>query len=125
MALQVNEARPYPKTLWSADAHTGTGIDCSSFCILCYKEAGCSDPNNTNYDGNGNTWSLRDSSAGTTVIVPAPADIILYDTPGGACAHAALYIGNGKCIEIGGSAGIHETQLGEYPSYIIRSFLPL
>ena len=122
---KYNEARPYPKTLWSADAHTGTGIDCSSFCILCYKEAGCSDPNNTNYDGNGNTWSLRDSSAGTTVIVPAPADIILYDTPGGPCAHAALYIGNGKCIEIGGSAGIHETQLGEYPSYIIRSFLPL
>ena len=119
------EVRPYPKTLWSKDAHDGTGIDCSSFCILCYKEAGCPDPNNTNYDGNGNTISLGNSPVGIVVPNPSPGDIILYDTSGGHWAHAALYIGGGKCIEIGTSAGIHETQLGEYPVYTCMSYLPV
>jgi len=118
------EARPYPKTLWSADAHTGTGIDCSSFVTLCYKEAGCADPNNADYDGQGWTGTLASSPNGKTVTAPHPGDIILYGDPPD-YFHAALYIGSNQCIEIGGSAGIHQTNFPEYSNYAIRSFLPV
>src|SRR5215831_1730110 len=118
------EVRPYPSTLWSKAAHDTTGIDCSSFATLCYKEAGCPDPNGPSYDynGQGNTISLGNSPIGHPTAVPSPGDIVLYG-PMGASFHAAVYIGDNKCIEIGSSIGIHETQFGEYSQYTVMSYL--
>jgi len=100
------ESRPMPTSLWSTAAHNKPGIDCSTFATLCYKEAGCPDPNHPDgiYDGSGNTSTLV--ANGLWVNVPQPGDLVMFGTNKSYPSHVAVYIGNSQCIEIGGSAGI-------------------
>ena len=113
-------ARPIPDTLWSADAHNA--IDCSAFAILCYKEAGCSDPSGNNYNGSGYTGDL--ARHGTPVITPSPGDLLLYGSPPD-YHHTAVYIGGGMQIQIGSAQGVKtEPITGPGPVTAIRSYLP-
>jgi hypothetical protein len=97
-------ARPIPDSLWSADAHAG--IDCSAFATLCYKEAGCPDPNGNNYNGSGNTSTLIAHCR--RVSFPSPGDLVFYSGKGdiGYPGHVAVYIGQNKVCEMGSSQGI-------------------
>jgi len=109
--------RPMPDTLWSADAHHA--LDCSSFATLCYKEAGCKDPNGQNYNRQGYTGTL--AAHGLPVSVPQPGDLVLYGSPPN-YSHVMVAIGGGQCIGIGGDAGVHQTSVGNYTA--VRSYLP-
>jgi len=118
-----HEVRPMPSTLWSADCHAGgTGIDCSGFATLCYKEAGCSDPNGFGYNGEGNTDSLV--KQGVPVLTPSPGDLVFMYGSAGSPGHVTVYIGNGQCVEIGGPSGVIQTQWNYSPAVAIRSYLP-
>ena len=92
------QKRPMPKNLYSQEAIKG-GIDCSAFAILCYKAAGCQDPNGTNYNGTGNTTSLM--ANGHRVGEPQRGDLVFYANPD----HVAVYVGDGMVIEQGGQGG--------------------
>jgi hypothetical protein len=95
-------ARPIPDTLWSADAHAG--LDCSAFATLVYKEAGCADPNDNNYNGAGNTGTLI--AHGAPVFQPSPGDLVFYGGTPGYPGHVSVYVGGGQVIEIGSANGI-------------------
>ena len=100
--------RPYPPRLFSRAALNS--VDCSSFFILCYKEAGAGDPNETNFDGFGNTYTLV--TLGRWTNDPRPGDAAFYG-PGGSVGvpylgtarrvpeHVAVYIGNDSVISFG------------------------
>lgn len=115
--------RPYPDTLWSDYAHTH-GIDCSSFAILCYKEASCQDPSGKSFNGTGYTGDLV--IHGFPVVTPVPGDLVFYLGSGTRVApgHVAIYIGAGNIIEIGSDNGIlqlpvnYRTDILEYRRYI-------
>lgn len=81
------------------------GIDCSEFVTLVYKAAGVQDPNGSNYNGSGYTGTL--AANGKKTSDPQPGDLVLYG-PAAPYKHVAVYIGNGKAIGIGGSAGVRE-----------------
>jgi cell wall-associated NlpC family hydrolase len=116
----IHAPRPIPDTLWSQDAHNR--LDCSSFAILVYKEAGCDDPSGNNYNGTGYTGDI--ARHGMPVNVAQPGDLVLYGSPPD-YEHVAVYIGNGQNIEIGGDQGVHQepTNGSRGPTY--RSFLSL
>jgi hypothetical protein len=115
------QTRPYPITLWSAEAHAG--IDCSSFVTLVYKEAGCQDPNDKNFNGSGYTGTLW--ANGIPTFAPQPGDLAFYKGDGSSMApgHVAIYVGGGQVIEIGSSAGVsrltvnYRSDLMGYRSY--------
>lgn len=94
------QVRPMAKSLFSPDAFTKT--DCSAFSTLCYKAAGVKDPNGLGYGGGGNTVTLK--SNGRSTHSPEPGDLIFYEHP----EHVAVYIGDGKVIELGGTPGPNE-----------------
>jgi hypothetical protein len=112
------QSRPYPDTLWSAQAHAG--IDCSAFATLCYKEAGCADPNGNDYNGEGYTGTL--AKHGSPVVVPQPGDLIIYGNPPD-YEHVIVYIGGGIGIGIGGQDGIHTSQWNYRAPYQAFSYL--
>lgn len=83
------------------------GIDCSEFVTLVYKAAEVPDPNGANYNGSGNTATLR--ANGTKTSDPQPGDLAHYGSgAAGNASHVVVYVGNGKAIGIGGAAGVHE-----------------
>jgi hypothetical protein len=110
------DARPIPDSLWSADAHAG--IDCSAFATLCYKEAGCPDPNGNNYNGSGNTSTLIAHCR--RVAFPGIGDLVFYSGDGNLSypGHVAVYIGQNKICEMGSSLGINISDMN-YRSDII------
>jgi hypothetical protein len=114
-------ARPIPNTLWSAQAHSA--LDCSAFATLCYKEAGCADPNNANYDGSGNTGTLV--ANGVPVNVPKPGDLIFYHGTLGFPGHVTVYIGGGMVASCGSEQGVITYPInGDGPLVAMRSYLP-
>jgi len=113
--------RPYPDTLWSAEAHAG--IDCSSFVTLVYKEAGCPDPNGSHYDGNGYTGTL--ATHGGPVFQPSPGDLVFYGGTVSIPGHVAVMVDGGKVIEIGSDNGILKIDWNYRPVIAVRSYLPL
>jgi len=94
------EYRPMAKSLFEKFALTHT--DCSAFATLCYKAANVKDPNGNGYNGSGNTVSLR--AHGNKTNNPQPGDLVFYRSP----EHVAVYIGEGKVIELGGTPGPNE-----------------
>lgn len=105
------QARPMPRSLFAfpqVSLPTGgttdgrLGIDCSAFVTLVYKAAGIVDPNARHYDGFGFTGTLI--ANGTKTSSPQPGDLVFYRSP----EHVAVYIGNGKVIEMGGNPGPRE-----------------
>lgn len=123
------QKRPYPATLWSAEAHS-PGIDCSSFATLVYKEAGAPDPNNLNYNGSGYTGTLADNPKGQWTLTPSPGDLALYGSSQSSTSHVAVYIGDGYVVGIGSNKGIlklradYRSDLVGYKSYFTASDLP-
>jgi hypothetical protein len=118
-----HEVRPMPKSLWIADCHAGgTGIDCSGFCTLVYKEAGCQDPSNHGYDGYEWTSTMANSPNALPVTVPMPGDLAFFGSPP-SYTHVALCIGNGQTIECGTSAGVRQDYLAGRGA-VYRSYLP-
>lgn len=117
----TRNARPIPASLFSVDAHRG--IDCSAFATLCYKEAGCEDPNGFGYNGAGNTGSLI--AKGIRVAAPQPGDLAFYGGTESYPGHVAVVVDGGNVIEIGSARGISEYPLS-YRSDLIGycSFLP-
>jgi hypothetical protein len=100
-------ARPIPQSLFSVDAHNG--LDCSAFATLCYKEAGASDPNGSNYNGTGNTGTLFAHCR--RVVTPDLGDLVFYGGSESFPGHVAVYVGSGKVIEIGSANGILEVPI--------------
>ncbi len=60
--------------------------DCSGFATLAYKSAGAVDPNRRNYNGTGNTTTLK--ANGRKVSVPQPGDLVFYTSPD----HVAVFL---------------------------------
>jgi hypothetical protein len=106
--------RPMAKSLFEKFALTHT--DCSAFATLCYKAANVKDPNGANYNGSGNTQSLK--TQGNTTNQPQPGDLVFYDNP----EHVAVYIGEGKVIELGGTPGPNEEPINYRTVAEIRSY---
>ena len=121
-AYSYAEVRPYPSSLFGPAPVPA--IDCSSFSILCYKDAGAPDPNGTNYNGQGYTGSLV--ARGTAVRTPQPADLVFYSPPGvGTLGHVAVYLGNDQIANMGApNAGEPKIEsVNIYPIAAVRSYL--
>lgn len=121
-AYTYAQVRPYPSSLFgSAPIKT----DCSGFAILCYKDAGAPDPNNTGYDGQGATYTLV--SQGTSVSQAQPGDLIFYSVAADMQPppnHVAVYIGNGDIANMGAPGEpVREGMNAPGPIYAIRSYL--
>jgi hypothetical protein len=67
------QKRPYPRELFSAEAHAG--IDCSAFVHMVYRQAGAPDPSNFGFNGQGNTGSLSRSSVLMRVAPASTSDL--------------------------------------------------
>jgi cell wall-associated NlpC family hydrolase len=113
------QKRPYPATLFSAEAHAG--IDCSAFATLCYREAGADDPNDADYNGTGNTGTLV--RHGKAVFSPQPGDLVFYGGSPVYPAHVAVYVGGGKVIEIGSQQGILKIAWNYRPVIAVRRYV--
>jgi hypothetical protein len=77
--------RPMADDLWSEFAEDHS--DCSSFATLCYKDAGCPDPNGRGYDGYGYTGSLQGRGK---VCNPKPGALAFYGTSWQNTTHVAV-----------------------------------
>lgn len=113
--------RPYPPNLYGPPLPVKT--DCSGFATLCYKEAGCKDPNGLGYSGQGYTGTLL--LHGKQTNQPQPGDLCFWRSPD----HVAVFIGNGNIIEFGGPpAPIQNTVDDEHKYHAAflgyRSYLP-
>lgn len=97
---QYEQSRPFPDHLIPLGPEI-LHIDCSAFATLVYKTAGVPDPNGPsyNYNGSGNTTTLM--AHGTRTSSPQPGDLLFFRSP----EHVAVYIGDGKCVEMGGTPG--------------------
>lgn len=113
------QSRPYPDSLFSAAAHSG--IDCSSFATLVYKEAGMPDPNGYGYNGSGYTGTLV--ARGHQVLVPQPGDLVFYGGTVSVPGHVAVHVGSGKVVEIGSDAGVLLCNDNYRPIIAVRSYL--
>lgn len=61
--------------------------DCSGFATLCYKLAGCPDPNTFGYNGQGNTSTLLRYGQKIKEDQVMPGDLIVYGTEGSSYGH--------------------------------------
>lgn len=97
------QSRPFPDHLIPLGPEI-LHMDCPAFATLVYKTAGVPDPNGPAYayNGSGNTGSLM--AHGTRTASPQPGDLLFFRSP----EHVAVYIGGGKCIEMGGTPGPRE-----------------
>lgn len=71
-------------------------MDCSSFCILCYKAANLPDPAGMNYKPIGNTDSVIKNCV--KVGDPQPGDFCFWGPSESQTIHMTLYVGGGKAI---------------------------
>jgi cell wall-associated NlpC family hydrolase len=113
--------RPMAKSLFEKFALTHS--DCSAFATLCYKAANVKDPNGANYNGQGFTGTLQ--AHGTKTNEPQPGDLVFYRPgagPGGSAGHVAVYIGEGKVIELGGTPGPNEESINYLDIVEVRSY---
>lgn len=86
--IHYAEVRPMPLN-WTVPP--GLTTDCSGFATLCYKLAGCADPNGLGYNGTGFTGTLLQH--GHSVSTPLPGDLVFYG-PGDAF-HVAVVVEGG------------------------------
>lgn len=82
--IHYAETRPMPHWLEPLPVT----IDCSGFATLCYRHAGCPDPNGLNYDGSGYTGTLL--AHGKHVWKPQPGDLVIYGPGEG--VHVAVVV---------------------------------
>jgi cell wall-associated NlpC family hydrolase len=90
--------RPMPPSLFGGEFPEG--IDCSAFATLCYKAAGAPNPSGGKYTGYENTGTMI--ANGRRTPSPQPADLIFYGQPVSYPHHVAVYIGDGKIVNMGG-----------------------
>jgi hypothetical protein len=84
--------------------HINFDEDCSSAYTGCCWIAGIPDPNGRGYDGYGFTGTMIRN--GRRVDTPQPADAVFYGRDrNGNPTHVAMYVGGGKVISHGSSAG--------------------
>jgi hypothetical protein len=83
-------------TLFGPEPRT---MDCSSFAILCYKEAGLPDPSGANYNPIGNTDSLIHNMKKTST--PQPGCLCFFGASVSATTHVTVYVGGGNAISMG------------------------
>lgn len=112
--FRYEQYRPMAKSLFEKFAFTHT--DCSAFATLCYKAAGVVDPNGYGYNGAGNTTSLK--AHGSKTNTPEPGDLVFYNNP----EHVAVYIGEAKVIELGGTPGPNEEPINYRTVAEVRSY---
>lgn len=119
------QARPYPASLWGREAHETVGIDCSSFCIMVYKEANAQDPSGNGFNGSGNSDSIAVGGGGHWTSSPLPGDIVEFGSSRTSTDHVGIYVGGGQMINIGSDRGIWLGPVN-YRSDLVgyRSFFP-
>jgi cell wall-associated NlpC family hydrolase len=96
------QARPYPPTIISFKAR---GTDCSGSSILCFKLAGQPDPNGTNFNGSGNTWSLIARGTHVSATAVKPGDLSFYGAHQGDPEHVVVELGGGYVMSDGHKGG--------------------
>lgn len=90
-----------PMELLNDLEHLPISEDCSTFYTKMAKYAGWVDPNGNNYDGIGNTTTLIEHGRLIDVKTAQIADGVFYSDP----AHVGGYVGSGRIISLGSSAG--------------------
>jgi peptidoglycan hydrolase-like protein with peptidoglycan-binding domain len=93
--------------------------DCSSFATKSYKRGGANDPNGMNYDGYGNTSSMRAHGRVVSIEEAKPGDLPQYLSPD----HVAIYIGSERGISHGSNDGPSLSSIYYRPLYQIRAYL--
>lgn len=91
-AYNYDQERPFPLDLFGP---APVNIDCSAFCILCYKAGGGPDPSGNGFNGQGWTGDMEPNGAAINLSEAQPADLVFY--PG----HVALYLGNNQIANMG------------------------
>ena len=86
--IHYAEVRPMPLT-----ASLPLTTDCSGFITLCYKLAGCPDPNGLGYNGQGYTGTLLDHGRHIPKDAVQPGDVVVYGP--GTGWHTALIVQGG------------------------------
>lgn len=89
------QVRPIPRSMFQAGRIV---TDCSGFATLCYKAAGAGDPNGFDYNGSGNTTTLKAGGKKINSEHAQPGDLVFYGSPD----HVMVYIGDGQVIGMGG-----------------------
>lgn len=102
-----------PMTLLNDLEHLPVSEDCSTFYTKMAKFAGWADPNGNAYDGVGNTTSLVAHGREINVAFAAVGDGVFYSNP----AHVGGYVGGGRIISLGSSAGPSLTDVSYRPDY--------
>lgn len=90
-----------PMTLLNDLEHLPVSEDCSTFYTKMAKYAGWPDPNNFRYDGRGNTTSLVAHGHRIELASAQLGDGVFYSNP----AHVGGYVGHGRIISLGSTAG--------------------
>lgn len=93
--------------------------DCSTFVTKAYKFAGSPDPNGLNYDGAGNTSTLRQHGRIVPEADALDGDLPQYLSPD----HTNIYVGGGRVISLGSEIGPLLQPLDYRPLYEIRAYL--
>jgi hypothetical protein len=76
-------------------------MDCSKFCILCYRAAGLPDPAHFNYKVIGNTDSVIVHCTKIAETAAKPGDFGFFGGSISSTTHMNLYVGNGQAISMG------------------------
>ena len=79
-------------------------LDCSEFATVCYRRAGCSDPNGRGFDALGYTGTLSVRGQLVSTNQARPGDLVFYGN-GWPYSHVAVYVGFGRVISHGSDSG--------------------
>lgn len=90
-----------PMTLLADLWHLPISEDCSTFYTKAYKAARLVDPNGFNYLGFGNTTTLMQHGRRVDLNAAQIGDGVYYSSP----QHVGGYVGGGRIISLGSSAG--------------------
>lgn len=84
---------------------TASGLDCSGFTQLVYKELGISIPRTT-----GDQYNKGTSVSKSNLQV---GDLVFFNTTGKVASHVGIYVGNNKFTHAGTSTGVTTSSLSE------------
>jgi hypothetical protein len=115
-----------PPTPWVAPPLSVTErIDCSTAVTLWFRLANCLDPNDLNYDGEGNTQTLFQHGLQIDQAALRPADVVVYDALDQlSMQHTALIVHGGadpltiSMGEHGDPSEVYVSQDGRVPTYL-------
>lgn len=116
--VSIHYAEFRPMTHMDALQLLPVSEDCSTFATKDFKFAKVADPNGLNYNGYGNTGTMRQHGRVVSLADAKPGDLVHYNDP----QHVAVYVGHDRVVTHGSEVGPLLSAVDYRPIAEIRTY---